>query len=254
MILVKNNKSDNYSINIITVFKKIFVLILLVVILLGSPILARSITNLFDFSTIDPDGVFMWLSIRHVLQALIVLVLIGIITKFFPVKFNLGLGNTKIGLRYLKRFVGIFFVYTMIAFLIILLFGQFEVFPYPMNVRNISGYLAFQLFLSGPSEELIFRAFAITIFSTFIINKRINHRLSYANLFGMLIFGIAHVSISLSPISFEYSIPQILLSVGLGYFYGDCYEKSKSVIYPMIMHSYTNVLMVGIAILLSIII
>jgi uncharacterized protein len=174
--------------------------------------------------------------------------------KFSKIKFNLGLGDTKTGLRYLKRFMLFFFLYTLITFLVILVFRQFEPFPFPINMRNISGYLGFQLFLSGPSEELIFRAFAITMFSVLITNKRIDRHLSYANLFAMLVFGLAHVAISFSPIGFAYAIPQIILAIGLGYFYGDCYEKSKSVIYPMIMHSYTNVLMVGITIILTIVI
>lgn len=244
-------KKNKDAINII---KKIFFAILLVVILLGTPMIARSITNFFDFSNIDPDGAFLWITVRHTLQALIILALIGIIMKFSKIKFNLGLGDSKIGLRYLKRFMVIFFIYTVLTFLIILISRQFEIFPFPITVQNISGYLGFQLFLSGPSEELIFRAFAITIFSSFITNKRVDRHLSYANLFAMLIFGLAHVAISFSPLGFDYAIPQIILAMGLGYFYGDCYEKSKSVIYPMIMHSYTNILMVGITILLTILI
>jgi uncharacterized protein len=239
------------SINII---KKIFFALLLAGILLGAPMIARLITNFFDFSNLDPDGAFLWITVRHTLQALIILALIGIIMKFSTIKFNLGLGDSKIGIRYLKRFMVVFFIYTVITFLIILITSQFEAFPFPMTSQNIFGYLGFQFFLSGPSEELIFRAFAITMFSSFITSKRIDNRLSYANLFVALIFGLAHVAISFSPLGFDYAIPQILLAIGLGYFYGDCYEKSKSVIYPMIMHSYTNILMVGITIILTIII
>lgn len=233
--------------------KKIFFAILLAVILLGAPMIARSITNIFDFSNIDPDGAFLWITVRHTLQALLILALIGITIKFSPIKFNLGLGNSKVGLRYLKRFMFFFFIYTLVTFLIILITNQFETFPFPMTSQNIFGYLGFQLFLSGPSEELIFRAFAITMFTRFVTSKRIDRHLSYANLFAALIFGLAHIAISFSPLGFDYAIPQILLAIGLGYFYGDCYEKSKSVIYPMIMHSYTNILMVGTTIFLTII-
>jgi uncharacterized protein len=251
---LRYNKGTTNTIKSINIIKKIFFAILLVVILLGTPMIASSITNLFDFSNIDPDGAFLWITVRHTLQALIILALIGIITKFSTIKFNLGLGDSEIGMRYLKRFMGIFLIYTIITFLVILILRQFEAFPFPMNAKNIFGHLGFQLFLSGPSEELIFRAFAITIFSSLITNNRINRHLSYANLFAMLIFGIAHVAISFSPLGFDYTIPQVLLAMGLGYFYGGCYEKSKSVIYPMIMHSYTNILMVVITILLTIII
>ncbi len=251
---MKKDKDATNTIGSINIIKKIFFTILLAGILLGAPMIARSITNFFDFSNLDPDSAFLWITIRHILQALIILTLIRIITKFSTIKFNLGLGNSKIGLQYLKRFMALFFIYTVITFLIILIFRQFEAFPFPMTTQNIFGYLGFQLFLSGPSEELIFRAFAITMFSSFITNKRIDRHLSYANLFAALIFGLAHVAISFSPLGFNYTIPQILLAIGLGYFYGDCYEKSKSVIYPMIMNSYTNILMISITIILTIII
>jgi hypothetical protein len=47
--------------------KKILSIILLIFILLGTPIIARLITNLFDFSYLDPDSVFLWLTVRHIL-------------------------------------------------------------------------------------------------------------------------------------------------------------------------------------------
>jgi uncharacterized protein len=33
------------------------------------------------------------------------------------------------------------------------------------------------------------------------------------------------------------------------YIYGDCYEKSKSMYYPMMMHSICNVIMVSIVVI-----
>ena len=230
---------------------KIISALLIVVVLLGAPMLAKFITNLFDLSAIDPDGAFLWLTIRHTLQALLVAVVIIIIKAIKPVSFNLGLGDKQIGLKYTKRFMAFFFIYTAVTFLVVILSGGFQPFQFPLVARNIFGYLGFQLFLSGPSEEFIFRAFAITMFGLLVTNKRIGKHLSYANLFAALVFGLAHVGFSFSPFEITYSLPQIFLSIGLGYFYGDCYEKSRSVIYPMIMHSFTNVLMVGTTIIIT---
>jgi membrane protease YdiL (CAAX protease family) len=39
--------------------------------------------------------------------------------------------------------------------------------------------------------------------------------------------------------------------VGLGLFYGVAYERSGSMLYPMIMHSISNVAMVGTLVLAS---
>jgi membrane protease YdiL (CAAX protease family) len=232
-------------------FIKILSFILLAIFLLIVPKLGTFIANLFDYSLIDPDNAFMWISIHHMVQALVVLIVIIIINKVFKIDFNLGFGNKKIGVTYLKRFMLYFSIYTLVAFLISFLLGNLQSFQYPLSPRNIGGYMSFQLFLSGPSEELIFRAFAITMFAILMTNRRIDKRLTYANLFAAIIFGIAHIQISFNPFSISYILPQVFLAIGLGYFYGDCYEKSKSVIYPMLMHSFSNVLMMGITIILS---
>lgn len=136
-------------------------------------------------------------------------------------------------------------------FSISLISGTFQLFQFPLTSLNITGYLGFQLLLSGPSEEFIFRAFAITMFSYFVSDKRPAKFISYATIFAMVIFGLAHVGISFAPFSIYYSLPQIFLAMGLGYFYGECYQKSQSVVYPMIMHSFTNVVMVGLTIVIT---
>lgn len=233
------------------IFKKVVYTLVLIVVLLGAPMLSRIITNLGNYSTLDPDGAFVWISIRHTFQAVLILLCMILASKIFKLNFNLGLGNKEVGIKYLKRFMLIFFGYTVVVFGITYLVGNFSPFQFPMNTRNIVGYLGFQLLLSGPSEEFIFRAFSITLFTALIAHKRIDKNLSYANIFAAVVFGLAHVAISFSPFGLSYALPQVFLAIGLGLFYGDCYEKSKSVIYPMIMHSFTNVLMVGITILIT---
>jgi uncharacterized protein len=226
-------------------------MLLLALVLLVTPRIGGWFADLFDYSTIDPDGSFMWISIHHIAQALIILVLMIIMMKASKIKFHLGLGNKETGMKYLSKFIMIFTGYTVIAFIIIVLTNGFQSFQYPLTIRNITGYLGFQLLLSGPSEELIFRAFAISGFAYLVTDKRLNIKVSYAVLFASIIFGMAHMRFTFNPFSISYSLMQVVLSVALGYFYGDCYEKSKSVVYPMIMHSYSNVLMVGITIILS---
>ena len=73
-----------------------------------------------------------------------------------------------------------------------------------------------------------------------------------ANVLAAGIFGLAHVGFSFAPLKVSFSALQIAYSIMLGIFYGDCYEKSGSVIYPMMMHSISNVLMVGATILVTV--
>ena len=226
-------------------------ILLLSVLLLGVPKIGTWVANMLSYDRIDPDGAFMWISVHHIIQALVVLILIIIIRKFKIIDFQLGFGDKKVGIKYLKRFMLYFTIYAVVVFALTVLAGNFQAFQYPLTARNISGYLGFQLLLSGPSEELIFRAFAITMFYTFISTKKAHPKISYASLFAAIIFGLAHVQISLSPFEISYALSQVFFAIALGFFYGDCYEKSKSVVYPMLMHSFTNVLMIGITVILS---
>jgi len=233
------------------IFIKIIIGVLLALLLLIAPRIGGWFADLFNYDAIDPDGAFMWISIHHIVQTIVIIIVMIVFIKVTKVKFHLGLGNKKSGIDYLKKFAMIFTGYVVVAYTVTLLTGSFVSFAYPLNARNIFGQLGFQLLLSGPSEEFIFRAFSIGMFAFFVTNKRLNKHLSYAVLFSAIIFGIAHIAFSFSPFSMSYSFFQVGYAIVLGYFYGDCYEKSDSVLYPMIMHSFTNILMVGGTILLS---
>lgn len=111
------------------------------------------------------------------------------------------------------------------------------------------GQLSFQLLLSGPSEELIFRAFAITMLGIVIKNRVFNGKASAANIIAAVIFGLAHIRFSFAPFAVVYNPLQVVMAIVLGLFYGDCYEKSQSIYYPMMMHSISNIIMVGITII-----
>lgn len=231
--------------------KKTLTSLALLITLLGIPIIAKLITNLFDFSGIDPDNAFLWLMVRHTLQALFILAIMFVFVKAMKFDFKLGLGNKSIGLNYLKKFIIIFSIGCVVFYLVAFFLGQAQPLSFNYTFKNIAGYLGFQLFFSGPSEEIIFRAFSITVFANLVSKKRINNKISYANLFAAIVFGLAHLAISFSPFKISFSLPQIIISIILGYFDGDCYEKSGSVIYPMIMHSYSNVLMVSLTLIFT---
>ena len=230
---------------------RIFAAAILVVVLMGVPMIGRWVANLFRYETIDPDGAFAWFSVHHIVQAAVVLLAIALIRPVRPIDFHLGLGNREAGLRYLRRFLPFFALYTAGAFITVIAIGNFQPFQFPMTARNVVGYLGFQLLLSGPSEEIIFRAFAITLFARWVTARRLHPRISLATIFAAVVFGLAHVYITFNPLNATWSTTQVIYATALGYFYGDCYEQSGSVVYPMIMHSYTNVLMVGVTIVVS---
>lgn len=237
--------------------------LLITAVLLGVPRLGGMVADLFDYSTIDPDGAFMWLTVHHIVQALIILVLMVILSSVINIRFGFGWGDRKVGLLYVRIFLIVYGVYSLVSLGMIFFTKSFSIFPYPLTTRNILGQMGFQLMLTGPSEELIFRAFAITMLGLFIqgtligteqtgaknVSSILGGALTVPNLLAAVIFGIAHMRFKLVPFSVSYSTGQVIYSIILGLFYGVCYERSKSIVYPMIMHSITNVVAVGVSII-----
>lgn len=231
--------------------RSICLVFFLVVILLGVPMVAGTIAGLFSYGVVDPDGAFAWISVHHLVQAAIFLAIIQINRKIQPLDFGLTWGNIQVGKQYVRRFTVVFALGTIVFSALLFMMGSFQPVSFPLSARNIGGYLGFQLLLSGPSEELIFRAFAITMFGLVLRGRVFGGRVSTANLAAAVVFGLAHVKFSISPLQFSYSPMQVLFSLGLGLVYGDCLEKTGSVFYPMIMHSVGNVLSVAVSIISS---
>lgn len=231
--------------------------------LIGIPKLSGEIASLFNYSRIDPNGVFMWISVHHIAQALFFIIFMIIFhfvyKKWFKknddskhVSFGFGWGNRKLGIKYVYMFTLVFIGYTIVGFAIVLISNTFQHPWYPINLRNTLGYLGFQLFLSGPSEEILFRAFGITMLAL-VWNKRIfKGYVSVANIITAIIFGLAHIGFTLVPFELRYSTFQVFYAFALGLIYGDCYEKTGSVYYPMALHSISNVIAVGATILVAI--
>ncbi len=233
------------------VFKSFIWVLFLTVLLVGVPKLAGIIASIFNYESIDPDGAYAWISVHHIVQTLIFIILMVGLNKIKAIKFGIDWGNKQVGKKYLLLFFKYFSIYAAGAFLSVLLTKSFEPFTYPLTTSNIAGQLSFQLLLSGPSEELIFRGFAITMLAFVIKGRILKDKVSITNLIAAVIFGVAHISFSFAPFEIRYSLFQVIYAIVLGFFYGDCYEKTNSVFYPMMMHSFTNVIMVGFTILLS---
>lgn len=233
------------------VLKSILWVLFLSLLLLGVPRLSGMIASFFDYQAMDPDGAYAWISVHHIVQMLIFIIIIVLLNMFKPLEYGFGWGDKEVGKKYVLSFTLIFGAGSLASHLLTILTGSFQKFPYPLTATNIIGQLSFQLLLSGPSEELIFRAFAITMLALVIKDRVFKGKASAANIIAAVIFGLAHMSFSFAPFAVSYDPFQVVMSIVLGYFYGDCYEKSKSMYYPMMMHSISNVVMVGFSIIAS---
>jgi len=213
------------------------------------------IANLFSYDRIDKYDIFAWISVHHVVQAIIALVLIAICVKVKCLDFGFGLGNVKEGLRHTLIFTIFVFIYAVATAIIGHIFGLTPAINFPLNATNVIGTLGFQLLISGTSEEILFRALPIAILAyNFKTSKDVKiHKLQIPleTIIAAVLFTIAHISWRVNPFSVNYDIIQLIISFVFGIFYGVAYQKSKSIVYPMVMHGISNFLIVGFWYILS---
>jgi len=138
------------------------IIVLLVVRIL--PEIAGLATNYaFPFvKSLDPAGTYLWISIHHIFQ-LILTVLLMITWFKSPLKllgFNLRESNLS-----LRIFGWVSVGFIVLAFLInalpLLINGEVPSFHYPLTARNMGSVLGFQILLSGTCEEPLFRGFVM---------------------------------------------------------------------------------------------
>ena len=133
-------------------------------------------------------------------------------------------------------------VYALLSYIIGYSLNRIQPYPYDLNLKNVTGTLGFQLFLSGPSEEVLFRALPICVLLSVVPCKGSHWP---AITIAAVLFSAAHISWSIQPFAVSYSIPQLITALIYGLAYGFVFVKTKNVIYPMMMHSCSNLIMVG---------
>ncbi len=215
------------------------------------------IANCFDYKAIDEYGIFAYVSVHHIAQMLIALLAIIILNKKYKIDFGFSTGDKKVGMKYLLVFTVAIFVFTIISYGIRYFSNQIIQYDYPLNAKNVLGTLGFQLLLSGTSEEVLFRALPIGILTFWIGSNKERKftklNLSYEVIIAAVLFSIAHIRWTINPFSISMNYLQLIYCFVLGIVYGKAYQESNSVIYPMIMHSISNVIMVGLGYIFSII-
>ncbi len=227
------------------------ILLLVIQVLMGKA--GYLIAALVPYQQIDPFNSFAEISIHHAVQFLIAALIILALRKILNLNFYFQLGDKKKGIKYFTIFTAAFVVISIAQHIYLAVNNQLPVYAFPLDKRNVVGTLAFQLLLSGPVEEVVFRALPITILIyAFGKSFSIKGNVTLEVILASVLFSFAHIKWSLSPFVFEVNYFQMLYSFVLGTIQGIVYQKSKSVLYPMLMHSSSNVLMVGIGYLFKV--
>jgi membrane protease YdiL (CAAX protease family) len=223
----------------------IMILLLLVFqVVLGK--VGRIVADLLPYEKFDPYKAFAWVSVHHITEMLIALTVIMILSKFLKVDFGFGLGDRKKGTKYVVVYTIIFTGVTLVCHILMLIYNMLPAYDFPLNKNNILGTLGFQLLLSGPAEEILYRALPITMLMH-VVGKSVKVKggITLEIIIASFLFAIAHMKWSLFPFTIEANYFQLFYAFVLGTIQGKAYQLSRSIVYPMFMHSISNVLMVG---------
>jgi membrane protease YdiL (CAAX protease family) len=206
----------------------------------------RTVADLLLYERFDPYKAFAWVSVHHITEMLITLAVIMILSKLMKVDFGFGLGARKKGTKYVVVYTAIFAGFTLVCHLLMLVYNMLPGYDFPLNKNNILGTLGFQLLLSGPAEEILYRAIPITML-VHVLGKSVKVKLGITleTIIASSLFAIAHMKWSLFPFTFEANYFKLFYAFVLGAIQGIAYQDSRSIVYPMFMHSISNVLMVG---------
>jgi len=202
------------------------------------------IADLFQYEVIDKDGTFMSVSVHHIVQMIVALVLIFVISKKSYLDFWLIPRLNKSGILYTAIFAIVILIYVLISYVVGYSLNTIVPYEYELNISNVLGTLGFQLFLSGTSEEILFRALPITVLGG-VICKDNKKSYTFIIVIASVLFSVAHIRWTLFPVSISFSWFQLIYAFILGIAYGLTYVRSESIIYSMIMHGLSNFFMVG---------
>jgi membrane protease YdiL (CAAX protease family) len=205
-----------------------------------------AVADLFSYERVDFYNIYARVSVHHIIQMIMALAVIAALTGLLKVDFGLKLGDTKKGMNYIKVYTAAFSIFTLISHLLMYFYNMLPVFDFPLDKTNVIGTLGFQLLLSGTSEEILYRALPITVL-VHVFGKSVNikRNITLETITASFLFSIAHIKWSLSPFTIEMNYFQFLYAFVLGTIQGKAYQETHSILYPMYMHSISNVLMVG---------
>ena len=175
------------------------------------------VADLFSYDSFDPYHLFARLSVHHIVQMLIALAVIMVLSKLIKADFGFWLGDVKKGVRYFLIFTAVIAVIALIYHILMYVLGQALAYDFPLNKRNVLGTLGFQLFLSGTSEEILYRALPVTVL-VYVFGKNIQIKwdITLEVVLASFLFTIAHIQWSLFPFSVDLIPSQLFYAFAMG--------------------------------------
>lgn len=210
--------------------------------------LGNLVAHSVDTTGPDPDGWWAPLSLHHLVQGLLALGVLLALRRRLDV--GLRLGDLRLGARIVAVVTGVIVVYLLGWYEVAHLLEVDPAVAVPPDAAARIGYLGFQLLLSGTAEELVFRALPIAVLAAIrpITLVRRWH-LTLETIVAAALFAFAHVLIAGGTVTADPG--QLAYSFVLGAVQGVAFQRTRSVLAPMVIHSLSNALVTAAAMTLG---
>ena len=171
-------------------------------------------------------------------------------------EFGLAWGNVRLGLRVVAAFAVVYFVLTVaFDFVPYVLAGSPPALDYPFTVTNVVGGMAFEMFLVGVAEEIMFRGLILGVLARAIHGSvrlgvgRAAFTVSVAGVVTAIMFAAAHTityeRAFFLPFGFHPNWAQVGLAFGLGIYYAALRERTGSLLGSIVSHNISDALYMG---------
>lgn len=201
-----------------------------------------------DTSHLDPSSWWAPLTVHHLVQGVLALALLVALSRGLGLDVGLRVGDARHGARLVGIVATVLALYLLAHYGVAHVLGLDAAVAVPQDGDARAGYLAFQLLASGPSEELLFRALPIAVLVAIrpvVLVRR--GPVTLEAVVAAALFSLAHVAVAGGTISADAG--QLAYAFTLGVVQGVVLQRTRSVLYPMAIHSISNVLVTGAAML-----
>ncbi|MFI4935986.1 MAG: CPBP family intramembrane glutamic endopeptidase [Caulobacterales bacterium] len=205
----------------------------------GIPWLAVVAANLLVASGVTPpQGTWQWVYWQHGIQCALALIAMAIIRRFVAADFGLRWppGKSYIGPALLWG-LGFGLAVDALAAIPLILSHAKPSLGYPLTPTNITGWLTFQGLFVGPTEEIPFRGLLIGYLATAVPGRMriLRVDLPQAGVIAAVIFMLGHWGYGSAP--WWAALFQQVYALTLGLFYAFWFDRSRSVVAPIVAHN-----------------
>jgi len=109
------------------------------------------------------------------------------------------------------------------------------------------GYLGFQLLLTESAEESLFRGMLMVVLGKYMTSMHRIGKLEIptSGIIATILFMLAHIGFTFIPLEItHFNPPQLFAAFGLGLFFAIVFHRTGSLLAPIILHGYANLVFV----------